>query len=413
MNIFLFNQYAGNKGDRAVLYALGRLLLELVPKAKITVSTSNPEMYEEYPYFRENGMDFVPSAWDYQRVDERKWYWNLLDKFHKYSFTILREAYLRNTCKWVARFFINPHFYKAVNTADIIISVGGHHYCTLLSRDIVSSINFDAMAVKLLGKSFTCFSQTFGPFDFFNDRNRKLTYKLLSTSELYAREEDSEKALKDFMIPDSVIHRTHETVLSLNGLFNSYVKPSDRTKRIGVSIYCTQKRSKKEEDNYCDSISEFCNYAVSLGYEIVFFPMEIKGTPPDDRSYIQAIINRIHEKQYCRVIDNDLETFIHLEEVSKCQLYLGHKTHSTIFALATGTPLIAIAYHQKTMGFMKQFGLEKYAVKETELTPTSIVALLDLLLKDIDEVGQRSFEKSRQYTSEIKDDLLNILKQRI
>ena len=46
--------------------------------------------------------------------------------------------------------FINPGYRKVVQDADLVLSVGGHHFTTLLSRDLVSSINYDAMAVLSL-----------------------------------------------------------------------------------------------------------------------------------------------------------------------------------------------------------------------------------------------------------------------
>ena len=169
MNILLFNQYAGNKGDRAVLYATCQMLKRIHPDANIIVSTSSPELYDGYSYYRDNNIEFIPTAWDYTRVKDCAFYWKMLNKVSKYTFTILREVYLRKCCYGITRLFINPLFRNAVRKADKIISVGGHHYCTLLSRDLVSDINFDAMAVRLQGKSFTCFSQTFGPFDFHNN----------------------------------------------------------------------------------------------------------------------------------------------------------------------------------------------------------------------------------------------------
>lgn len=411
MNIFLFNQYAGNKGDRAVLYALCRLILEISPNSSITVSTSSPELYDDYSFYKENCIRFVPYAWDYGRIKEHKVYWRFLNKIHKYTFSILREAYLSNVCKWIARFISNPRFYKEAKSANVVLSVGGHHYCTLLSKDLVSSINFDAMVLKCMGKQIICFSQTFGPFDFYNFRNKIVTKKILSDSYLYVREEESVRTLLDFKIPDNNIYRTYETVLSLNRIYDSYRKPSDRLNRIGISIYSTQKRPEDEEEMYISSIAQFCNYSIGMGYEIVFFPMEIKGTIPDDRPFISRIIKKVCNKRKCKMIDKDMHTHEHLDEVSKCQIYIGHKTHSTIFALATGTPLIAIAYHSKTIEFMKQYGLEEYAIADKDLTGLLLIERFEQLVQNIDIIGTKEFNKSREIAISIKETLSEILQK--
>ena len=401
MNILLFNQYAGNKGDRAVLYATCRMIKDIAPNANITVSTSSPELYDSYTYYKDNNITFIPTAWDYNNVASCRAYWETLNRFKKYTFTILREVYLKKCSYGITRFFINPLFRKAVKQADTIISVGGHHYCTLLSRDLVSGINFDAMAIRLQNKSFTCFSQTFGPFDFYNNRNLQLTRDILSNSQLYPREQDSRDILLKFQIPEKNITSTYETVLSLSREVTEYTTPSSREKSVGIAIYCTQKRTPEVEENYLFSISSLCNHVIKLGYDVKFFPMELKGTGPDDRPYIRRIIERVECPEKCYVYDKDMETADHLREVGKCQVFVGHKTHSTIFALATGTPLLAIAYHPKTIEFMRQFGMEEFVVDDQILTKDKLIAMFDQLSTNIDKVGKDSLKKSKEFTETI------------
>lgn len=405
MNILLFNQYAGNKGDRAVLYATCQMIKRIHPDANIIVSTSSPELYDGYSYYKDNDIKFIPTAWDYTRVKGCGFYWKMLNKVSKYTFTILREVYLRKCCYGITRWFINPLFRNAVKQADKIISVGGHHYCTLLSRDLVSGINFDAMAVRLQGKSFTCFSQTFGPFDFHNNRNLLLTRDILSHSKLYPRENDSREMLLNFQVPESNIAMTYETVLSLSREVSEYVAPTSRPKSVGIAVYCTQKRTPEVEENYLQAISSLCNHVIKSGYDVKFFPMELKGTPPDDRPYIQRIIDRVECADKCYVYDKDLETAEHLREVSKCQLFVGHKTHSTIFALATGTPLLAIAYHPKTIEFMRQFDMEQYALDDKVMTGDKLISMFDELSSHLDEVGKVAITKSKVFSEVILSQL--------
>ena len=409
MNILLFNQYAGNKGDRAVLYATCRMLREIRPDANIVVSTSSPELYDDYSYYKENNVEFVPTAWDYTRVKSYRVYWKLLNRFSKYFFTILREVYLRKCCYGITRLFINPQFYKAVKQADVIISVGGHHYCTLLSRDLVSDINFDAMAIRLQKKNFTCFSQTFGPFDFHKPHNLLLTRDILSHSKLYPREDDSREMLLKFQVPEENITKTYETVLSLSRGVSEYVAPTSRSKSVGIAIYCTQKRSPEVEENYLQGISILCNHVIKLGYDVKFFPMELKGTLPDDRPYIQRIIDRVECADKCYVYDKDLETAEHLREVSRCRLFVGHKTHSTIFALSTGTPLLAIAYHPKTIEFMRQFEMEQFVIDDKVMTGDKLISMFDDLSTCLDEVGRKAITYSKVFSEIIFSQLEEVI----
>ncbi len=412
MNILLIHQYAGNKGDRAVLYATCSIIRSIAPSIHISVSTSSPELWEGYSYYQEQQIEFIPSAWDYTRIPRNKKYWNIINKIKKYTFTIMRESYLSHCSSLVNRFLINPSFFEKARRADLVISVGGHHFTTILSKDLVSSINFDAMAVMSMKKKTICFSQSFGPFDFHNPRNKKLTQRLLSNcSVLYPREEQSKQSLIDLGISPSLIKGTYETVISLNSLFPFHTQPSKREKKIGIAIYSTQQRSPEKHERYIETFSSFCDFAVSKGYKVVFFPMELKGTLPDDRVLIKEILNRVKQPNECECtyIDKDMPTHEHLQEVAKCRIFIGHKTHSTIFALTSGTPLIGIAYHPKTIEFMKQFNIEQYGIKDDELTSKILENTFNRIEKELDTIGENTFQKSKYISILLQNTFQNIL----
>lgn len=410
MNFFLVNQYSGNKGDRAVLFAMCKMLKSLYFDAQITVSTSDPELWEGYDYYLTEKIKFIPSAWDYKHVKSNKIYWRLLDRIKKYTFTIQRESYLRHIS--LSNFFVNPKFRAALNESDVVISVGGHHFTTILSRDLVSNINFDAMAV-LAKKKMICFSQSFGPFVFHNDRNRILTQELLSKCFLMPRENKSKDEIISFLGNDNNVFQTYESVLSLSK-YIAYKPIESRDNVLGVAIYCTQRRSLEEKESYQKTIATFCNYAIDHNYSIRFFPMELKNTGPDDRNFIDEIIYKIANSNKCFVYDQDMETMEHLEQVSRCKIFLGHKTHSTIFALATGTPLIALAYHPKTIEFLQQFDLETCAIDDKDLSIRRLCDIFDLLTKHLEEVSQYEYSQSLKMAIKIEKDLsesINMLKQ--
>ena len=54
--------------------------------------------------------------------------------------------------------------------------------------------------------------------------------------------------------------------------------------------------------------------------------MEIKGSAPDDRGFIAEIIAKVLRADKCFIYEDDMETLEHLEEVSKCKIFLGHNS---------------------------------------------------------------------------------------
>lgn len=409
MKILLIHQYAGNKGDRAVAFAICNLIKSIDPTIEITISTSSPELWENEPYYMENSIKFITNSWDFSKASPR-YYWSFIQKVEKYTFTILRTLYLRygqnNLCKW----FINPAFRKAVKESDLVISVGGHHFTTLLSRDLVSSINYDAMSVLSMGKPLVCFSQSFGHFKFHNPKNEQLTKKILTNCKLLLpREAKATDDLKLMGVPDNLIKATYESVITLNSLITDYVIPSKRNKRVGIAIYATQKREPTVHANYVQSIVDTCNHINSQGYEVRFFPMELKGTGPDDRILIKEITDKVQNPEMVMMYDEDMTTADHIREVAKCQIFIGHKTHSTIFSMATGTPLVGIAYHVKTREFMKQFDCEEYCIDDDKLTSHTLITTFDHILPNIDDVGSSLFAHAKEMSDVIKKDMRTVL----
>jgi len=405
MKFLLIHQYAGNKGDRAVLYAMCRLLIEEYPSSEIVVSTSQPQLWEGYKYYIDNNIRFIPSAWDYHNTESHSPYWKILDASKKYTFTLLRETYLRNIkiCRWLA----NPSFVKECKASDVVLSVGGHHFTTLLSTDLVSGINFDSMVATIYHKMI-CFSQSFGPFVFHNPRNLEVTKKVLSKCLLMPRENKSKDEIIRISGNSANIKETYESVLSLSTQI-PYLPINKRDRVLGIAIYCTQYRTPQRKDVYQNCIAGICNHAIKNGYSIRFFPMEIKGSGPDDRPFIHEIINKIEDKEKCYVYEKDLETERHMKEVSKCSLFLGHKTHSTIFALATGTPLLALAYHPKTREFLKQFNLEQNVIDDTDINQEILCEMFDSIEANLQSTSSKEYEQSTKIASKIKEDLIEAI----
>jgi polysaccharide pyruvyl transferase WcaK-like protein len=405
--ILIINQYSGNKGDRAVLFAMVSELLK--QDVQIVVSTHSPELWHDYSFYDKNNIKFIPWGWDFQTHLHEKSYWNLLQIIKKYTYTIVRELFLLplTTPMFLLRLFMHPEFYLGLKDADLVISTGGHHITTILSRDAISSQIYDLALAVSSGKDVIVWSQTIGPLKFFNNRNEKFMNKLLSNvSEIFIRDQNSLDYLQNHL---TKIKHTYESVFVLNSLFDSYILPSERENRLGIAIYSTKQRNEHEKEIYINTLANLANFVIAQGTEIRFFPMEIKNTQPDDRKMIKEIVNKINDKHLCTIIDEDLETDAHLKEVAKCRYFLGHKTHSIVFALTTGTPLIALAYHPKSADFMHQFSLDNYVINDEELSSERLNECFEMLMKDMDSIGIAQFAKSREMSKHVSHDLTSLV----
>lgn len=409
--VLIINQYSANKGDRGVLFAMVRELLK-VKDLEITVSTHDPKLWENYSFYKKNNIKFVPWGWDFNTLEGmnifEKIYFKVLNKFKKYTYTINRKLFLKNIySKILFRLISNPEYFRALNNSDIVISTGGHHVTTILSIDAISSQIYDISLSLSLRKKTIIWSQSIGPLDFRNNENKEYIYKILNdVDSIYLRDDKSYLYIKD----KNKVYDTNESVFALSKLFESYKKPSLRDNIAGISIYSTKSRTLKEKEIYTNSISKFANYIIKkYNFKIKFIPMEIKGSGPDDRYMIKDIIKNITVKESCIILDKDLETSEHIKEVSNCKMFVGHKTHSIIFALTSGTPLLALAYHPKSRDFMKQFDLEEFTIDDEDLSSEIMIEKFDKLYSNIDTIGQKSFQISNEKAILINKHLIEIV----
>ncbi|PCJ57487.1 MAG: hypothetical protein COA79_15765 [Planctomycetota bacterium] len=414
-NILIINQYAANKGDRAVLFAIVSEMLK--HDVKLTVSTHEPSLWNDYDFYESNGIDFVPWGWDFDKIINNgiisRLYWKTLSKLKKYTYTLNRELFLLpfKIPFFIQRLVMNPQFYQALKNADLVLSTGGHHITTLLAYDAISPQIYDISLALALAKPTYIWSQSLGPLDFHNNRNKRFVNNILNgCTEIYLRDTQSEKFIDR---SDPRIKKTFESVFLLNSMFNEYVMPSKRDNVLGISIYSTKNRSDEETNDYIDILASVVNYANKKNIVVKFLPMEIKSSGPDDRPMIQKVLEKVDSIHMCSVLDEDLQTFEHLKEVSKCRYFIGHKTHSIIFALTTGTPLIALAYHPKSIDFMGQFDLDEFAIPDEKLTSKLLLKSFDSLTEHINEFGTMSFAKSDEMASVIQKDIENIVNLKV
>ena len=79
--------------------------------------------------------------------------------------------------------------------------------------------------------------------------------------------------------------------------------------------------------------------------------------------------------------------------------------------MLTGTPLVGISYHVKTMAFMRQFDIEQYCIEESNLSEKTFIEIYDKLSKEIDSVGMKLFSKAREMSEVIKNDIQLVLNE--
>lgn len=414
MNIFIINHCSTNKGDKAVLEFL---LQELAASGvkNITVSANEPMCCLGVKPPSHLQVKYVPWGWNVARNRNTFFISRLIEKIrHKYyrlSYAMVRRHLLNDSRIDLLNIYCNSEFFKALISADIVISTGGHHVTSILAPNAISPQTFEMALALLAGKPLFLWSQSIGPFKFFDERNRLFIKKiLLRSSAIYVRDERSLNELEKLEIASNNIRKTFESVLGFGGMIHNIDKPSVRSPVVGISIYSIKARSIIEHEMYVDSFRKVIDYITAAGYMVKFFPMQLQNEQADDRPCIEAILNSVQKPEQCSVYNDATSMLDHIKEVSKCCLFIGHKTHSVIFALVTGTPLLAIAYHPKTEDFMAQFELSANCIDDRFLEGNNIINMFDRIISQMDAISAIQLQKSAFLGKIVRRDFSEMLR---
>ncbi len=425
MKIVILPQVAGNKGDRAILYFMLQEIFKHCENAKITIATSNPVLWENHP-FSEKNVHFVHRAWlTYMtriarapRQSFRRYFWAIIQRikekvYKNVGYTLLRSALVNEKFVRLAKVMCsvcNPELWRAINEADAVVTTGGHRLTTLLQPDVVGTQTFDMASVVLAKKRFILWSQTIGGFDFKKEINRKLIDRILKHAErIYIRDDKSEQYLEQFGINKDKIYKTYDSVFGLRDVAEEFsaIAPGQRQKVLGISVYTGRSGREIEDEPYLAALGEFVGHVAQDGYRVKFFPMHINDHL--EHRFFDEIISRSGRADVCEIVSDKIDTVEHLQELAKCQIFVGHKTHSIIFALTVSTPLITIAYHFKSLDFMSHFGLREYGFPESQTTAERLINLYAQVKSNLDKIYEKERVKSAEMSSKVQSDFYELL----
>lgn len=409
MRILVINQFADNKGDQAVLHVLVGLIRESCPNARITVSTSRPAAWEtadSESHGRDSTLQFVP--WSAPRALPFFPRRVTSALFRRWVYPCAASAILDGShFPAAATAFLNPAFLAALDEADLVISTGGHHFTNWFAKTGISVLFLD-LALAILRNKPTClWSQTLGPLSFSNERNQRFLVRTLeSCRRIFVRDKASREAVASVgMSPDN-LRDTTESVFALE--VSDPQPPSARPARVGISIYTGPTRAAVDFRDYIRTMAEHTQFVVASGCEVLFFPMQVRDQPGDDRPMIRQIVEAAGVAGAARILDEDLPTAEHAREVAQCRIFLAHKTHAVVFALCTGTPTIAIAYHPKTAHFMSLYGQAAQCIAERHLAASWLRQCHEECMLRADELHAGQLETTRRLRTEIRSNFREI-----
>lgn len=392
-NIFIAGHYNLNNGDRAVLEATVRQLLELYPHAKITVSAVEPNLLHDERY--------KTVGWP---LEGKLTIAKLVRRLLEFGIVPFKKS--------VWKHLLNQDYLQGLVSADVVLVSGGHHLTDLLGDPTFFNLALNYLIPIVYEKNIVLLPQTIGPFCFSNKAKKKVMSTILEKAKKgYVRDQDSLSFIKKYY-PLANFSYAPDVVQGMRLKKHSYRKQ----RSAAVALYCNYatESGQKIMMSVIKSLAKACSALANDGMLISIIPMETQGSSADDRTMARRLITefesldssnkgkmRIEEPDDESSIESTVRMFESREVVFAC------KTHSVVFSMISASPLVAIAYHNKSIDFMRDAGLGEFAIFDKDVNEVILVDLAKKAMSEKDKIKK----KELHHMSNCSDSLTKIFRE--
>ncbi|MEO0683573.1 MAG: polysaccharide pyruvyl transferase family protein [Cyanobacteria bacterium J06649_11] len=404
MNILISHVFgAWNKGDWILLQEIIRLIKDSFPNAEISGISRDPELQERI---------FKDVTW-YQRLDT-SFHKRKLFRMIQVTVGILNILSLSTFYSTLKCLNITPPSFlglREIYDADLIVMCPGGYWDSTKKSFISNLINLQALIFCQKYNRIIWAPQSIEKID-----NQLLEWKfkelLNHASIAFLRESFSFKYVQSLNLTEVICQLTPDLAFyyqpDLNSLDDSIInkylsKPEDKF------VACTalewhfpnSNDLKKSHKNYVEALAQSSIYMAEK-YDIKTLLVRQIGDSEDGKGDIKVLyeIQKLSEGNAI-VVEEDLTPDELSSLISKAEYLIGSRMHSNIFALLSGTPVIAVSYQKKTDGIMKMMELEDY-----------LISIDDVSMRDIKYIAETILENRNQLSEYVKGKVDNLKKER-
>ena len=234
---------------------------------------------------------------------------------------------------------------------------------------------------KKLNLKLVVYANGIGPF---KEKNEKISALVTKKADLITlRDELSKKELRRIGVDKKEVFVTADPAITLDACSDietlKLIKENninENGKYMAVSVRGWNKNDKLFEAK----IAEICDYVYEkYNIETIFITMR----PSEDLLISQNILQRMSHKGYIIKDEQSAEKLMGI--ISKCELVIGMRLHSLIYATTMCVPLIGIIYDPKIKGFLDY--IKQDMLVDTENIDSSYLReMIEKIIDNKDEI---------------------------
>lgn len=149
---------------------------------------------------------------------------------------------------------------------------------------------------------------------------------------------------------------------------------------------------------------------------IIFVPFQNSPISPDwnDFSAAEAILLKMQYKECAKILEPSHDPEEVAGIISLCDMVIGMRLHSLIFAISAGVPIVGLVYDPKVENMLAQAKMDEYLIQLNELTPELLYKTVRNALNSRDKISNLLHsvnKKLRKLAGENGKIALQLLKQ--
>jgi polysaccharide pyruvyl transferase CsaB len=260
---------------------------------------------------------------------------------------------------------------KAIKNADLVISGGGGLLQDVYPTRVISGplpyYLLIVLIAKLLRKKVMFFSQGIGPVE--TSYGKWLMRRFANLADVVTvRDNYSANLLKRLGVTKPKTEVTSDIVFAFEKETDHECYDSlplhGNEKLIGVSV-----RPWFTDDTYCKRVANLLdNLIVKKGVTPVFIPMENHH----DYKVSEKVLTYMNNKDACHLLGTNFSPNQYLNFIEKCELVIGMRLHSLIFATIAHVPHIGISYDKKVENLLKINGMWEFSTHLEDINPDQL-----------------------------------------
>jgi len=356
-----------NRGCEAIVRTTAALLRQQFPGCEMVLSSFTPEADRRSPAAQ--GLRVIPA------------------KFRRFSGAwMLRQVGKALRADWTWKCQLAP-ILRAVEQADAVLSVGGDNFTADYSRLPSYYLAANRLALES-GKPVIVWGASIGPFPEADVRQVILS-ELAKADLITVRETLTRDYLAEHGVKENVRLVADPAFLLEPAplAVDSFWPRRESVLGLNLSPILGRYRSDGGGQPLLDAAAALICCAVEANLGVLLIP-HVTGEPDrDDRAVLQSLLSIVDRPDCVSLVPAGLSAAETKYIISRCRIFVGARTHSTIAALSSAVPTISIAYSQKALGINRDiFGHQRFVVDVRDLNERTLSAAFTELLSQENEV---------------------------